>query len=112
MDAKRLRTLGYLERRRLRGNLIALYSFLRRGSADLFSLGSSDRAHGNGSKLRQGRFRLGMGKPFFTESMVRHWNRLQREVVDAPCLVTLHLSQYHVLREGSLKMGEEGEGLW
>ncbi|KAK4822458.1 hypothetical protein QYF61_015265 [Mycteria americana] len=52
-----LRTLGLssLETRRLRGSLIALYSFLRRGSgeggADLFSLLSSDRTCGNSSKL-------------------------------------------------------------
>ncbi|KAK4824315.1 hypothetical protein QYF61_013060 [Mycteria americana] len=57
---EQLRTLGLsrLETRRLRGDLMALYSFLRRGSgeggADLFSLGSSDRTHRNGSKLHRG----------------------------------------------------------
>ncbi|KAK4830125.1 hypothetical protein QYF61_008552 [Mycteria americana] len=87
-----LRTLGLsnLEKRRLRGNLIALCSFLRRGhgegGADLFSLGSSDRACGNSSKLHQGRFRLDIRKHFFTEREVKHWNRLPREVVNAPSL--------------------------
>jgi len=79
-----------LEKRRLRGSLAALHSFLRRGSgeggADLSSLGSSNRTFGNGSKLHQGRFRLDIRKHFFTKRVVKHWNRLPGEVVDAPDL--------------------------
>jgi len=40
----------------------------------------------NGFKLKEGLFRLGIRKKFFTMSMVRCWNRLPREAVDAPSL--------------------------
>ncbi|KAK4816385.1 LOW QUALITY PROTEIN: hypothetical protein QYF61_016702 [Mycteria americana] len=53
-SGERLRTLGLSSLERLRGNLIALYSFLRRGSgegsADLSSLVSCGRVCGNGSE--------------------------------------------------------------
>ena len=74
----RMRELGLfsLEKRRLRQDLIAAFQYLkgsyRKDGEGLFIREYRDRMKDSAFKLKEGRFRLGIRKKFFTVMVMRH----------------------------------------
>lgn len=79
-----------LEKRRLWEDLLAAFQYLKRAfkqaGKGFLTRACSDRTRGNGFKIKEGRFRLAIRKKFFQVRVVRHWNKLFREAVNAPSL--------------------------
>ena len=60
-----------MQKRSLWGDLIAAFQYLReaykKDGDKLFTLYNGDETSGSGFKLKEGKFRLGIGKKFFTQ---------------------------------------------
>ena len=65
-------SLSSLEKKRLWGDLIAAFQYLKRAykqeGSQLFERVNNSRTRGNGFKLKEGRFRLDIGEVLYYES--------------------------------------------
>jgi len=83
------------KKRRLQGDIIVAFQYIKgaykKHREKLSTRYCSYRTTGNGFKLKEGRFRVGIRKTFFMMKVVRDWNRLLRDVVDASSLELLEV---------------------
>lgn len=108
---KQLRELGLfgLEKRRLRGNPISLWNSLKESCSEvgthLFCCAFSERTR---------KFRLDVRKKRFSVWIVRHWNRLPREVMESASLEVCkrHLEMCWVMWFGGLGVTAAVLGKW
>ena len=80
-----------LEQRRLRGDLIKTFKILTAReniNSEFFFTRNPNRLRGNSAKLFQKRSRLLVRSNFFSQRVVKYWNALPNNVVEAPSIST------------------------
>ena len=88
-ERERLKSLNLhsLERRRIRGDLIEVYKWVKgfnKGDINkVLIVKEQGRTRNNGYKLDKFRFKKDIGKNWFTNRVVNEWNRLGEHVVSA-----------------------------
>lgn len=96
-----------LEKRKFCGDWILACHCLEGDSNEdgdkYFSRAYCPRTRGNGFKLKEHRFRLNMRKKIFMMGLVKHKNRLLREVVDVQSLETFKVRLDGALLKMSLQ---------
>ena len=83
---KRL-NLFTLEKRRLRGDMIQVFKYLKKFNnvdySKFFELQTNSRTRNNGLPIQSSRCNTDIGRSFFSNRVIRHWNNLPSEVVNA-----------------------------
>lgn len=98
---EQLRELGLysLKKRRLRGDLFTLYSFLKGGwSVVRVGLLPSNQDKRKQPQVAPEEVWLDIRRNFFTKRFIKHWNRLCGKLVESPSLEVLKRQQDVVLR--------------
>ncbi|XP_050725194.1 uncharacterized protein LOC127002931 [Eriocheir sinensis] len=83
---KRL-NLFTLEKRRLRGDMIQVFKYLKKFNnvdySKFFELQTNLRTRNNGLPIQSSRCNTDIGRSFFSNRVIRHWNNLPSEVINA-----------------------------
>ena len=94
-----------LEKRRLRGKLIECFKILKGftnvDASKMFSIDNTSRTRTNGLKLRCKQVQLDCTKFFFTNDVVREWNKLPPSVVQCNTINSFkNKLDHHLLSQG------------
>ncbi len=92
--------LSSLEKRRLRGKIIECFKmlkwFVNVDASKMFSIDNTLRTRSNGVKLRCKQVQLDCTKFFFTNDMVREWNKLPPSAVQCDTINSFKNKLDHV----------------